>query len=76
MHVCGIRENSTDEPVCRNRDSDVEHGLVDTAREGEGVMNWEIRTDMYTLFSFFFLLLKEQINISFGVRPKKKIIIQ
>ena len=37
-------------------------------------MNWEIGTDMYSLFSLFFFLLKEQINTSFGVRPKKKII--
>ena len=31
------------------RDTDVENGLGDTVREGEGVMNWEIRTDIYTL---------------------------
>jgi len=31
------------------RDTDVENGLVDTVREGEGVMNWERRTDIYTL---------------------------
>jgi len=32
----------------RNRDSDVEHGLVDTDGEEEGGMNWESSMDMYT----------------------------
>ena len=36
----------------RNRDTDVENGYVDAAREGEGGMNWEwhwqIQSTMYT----------------------------
>ena len=32
-----------------NRDTDVENRLVDTAGEGEGGMNWESNTDIYTL---------------------------
>lgn len=31
------------------RDTDVEKRFADTVREGEAVMNWEIRTDMYPL---------------------------
>ena len=33
----------------RNRDSDVENGLVDTAGEGEGGTNWESSIETYTL---------------------------
>ena len=33
----------------RNRDAGIENGHVDTVREGEGGMNWEIRIDIYTL---------------------------
>ena len=33
----------------RNRDTDAENGHVDTAEEGEGKMNWESWTDIYTL---------------------------
>ena len=33
----------------RNRDTDVENGHVDIEGEGEGVMNWEIRIDIYTI---------------------------
>ena len=33
----------------RNRDTDVENGRVDTGGGGGGVMNWEIRIDIYTL---------------------------
>ena len=33
----------------RNRNADVEEGLVDTVGEGEGGMNWEIRVDINTL---------------------------
>ena len=32
----------------RNRDTDVENGLVVTGREGEGGMNWGIRIDIHT----------------------------
>ena len=32
----------------RNRDADVENRHVDTVRK-RGVMNWEIRIDIYTL---------------------------
>ena len=32
-----------------NRKADVENGRVDTAGEGEGGMNWEIRFDINTL---------------------------
>ena len=32
----------------RNRDAYVENGYVDTVGQGEGGMNWEIRTDIYT----------------------------
>ena len=33
----------------RNRDTDVDNGLVVTGREGEGGMNWGIRIDIHTL---------------------------
>ena len=33
----------------RNRDADIEDGLVATAGEGEGGMNWESSIDIYTL---------------------------
>ena len=33
----------------RERDMDIESGHVDTAGEEEGEMNWEIRTDIYTV---------------------------
>ena len=33
----------------RNRDTDVENGLVDTVGKGEGGMNLESSTDIYTL---------------------------
>ena len=32
----------------RNRDEDVENGLVGTAEEGEGGTNWEVGIGMYT----------------------------
>ena len=32
----------------RNRDADAENGRVDTGWEGEGGMNWECSTDIYT----------------------------
>ena len=33
----------------KNRDPDVENGLVDSAREGEDGVNWESSIEMYTL---------------------------
>ena len=34
------QKNGTEEPICRrNKDADVEDGLVGTVREGEGGMN-------------------------------------
>ena len=33
----------------RNRDADVENGLVDVGRGGGGEMNWESSIDIYTL---------------------------
>ena len=33
----------------RNRDADVENGCVDTGGDGEGGVNWEMGTDIYTL---------------------------
>ena len=33
----------------RNRDADIENGLVDTAGEGEDGMNWECSIETYTL---------------------------
>ena len=33
----------------RNRDTDIQNGHVDTAGEGEGGTNWEIRFDINTL---------------------------
>ena len=33
----------------RNRDADVENGLVDTVKEGEGGMNWESSIERYPL---------------------------
>lgn len=35
--------------LVRNREADVENGLVDRAGEGECGMNWESSTDSYTL---------------------------
>ena len=32
----------------RNRDADVENGLVDTEGHAEGGTHWEIRIDIYT----------------------------
>ena len=33
----------------RNRDTDIENRLVDTAGEGEGGMNWESSIEIYAL---------------------------
>ena len=33
--------------ILKSRDTDVEKRFADTVREGEAVMNWEIRTDMH-----------------------------
>ena len=30
----------------RNKDTDIENGLLDTEMEGEGEMNWKSKTDM------------------------------
>ena len=32
-----------------NRDADIQNRLVDTVGEGEGEVNWESSTDIYTL---------------------------
>ena len=34
VHLYGIYKNGTDDPICRNRDAEVENGLVDTRRRG------------------------------------------
>ena len=34
---------------CRNRDADIENGLVNTVGKGEGRTNWESNIDIYTL---------------------------
>ena len=34
MHLYGIYKNGTDDSICRNRDAEVENGLVDTGRRG------------------------------------------
>ena len=34
----------------QNWDGVIEIGLVDTAQEGEGGMNWQSSIDMYTLY--------------------------
>ena len=51
MHIYGIQEKGTYEPILqgRNRDTDVESGLVDTVGKGEGGMNLESSIDIYTL---------------------------
>ena len=44
MHIYGICRNGADGPTYlqgRNRDADIEDGLMDTAREAESVMNLE-----------------------------------
>lgn len=37
-HIYGIQKNGADDPICREGmgDADVENGLVDSAKEGEG----------------------------------------
>ena len=35
-HICELQKNGTDEPICRNRDSDVENVYVETCRGGVG----------------------------------------
>ena len=37
-HMYGIQENYTDEPICRkkNRGTDIENGIMNTAWKGEG----------------------------------------
>ena len=45
MRMCEICKNGTGEPICRNRDADVEDGCVAPVKGG---MNWEIRVDIYT----------------------------
>ena len=55
-HICGIRKNGTDEPVCKAEiDTDVKNKFMDT-KHGKpwwggdgGVLNWAIGIDMYTL---------------------------
>ena len=41
----------------RNRDTDVENKLIEMKGEREGVVNWEIGTDIYTL-----LCIKQKTN--------------
>ena len=51
-HICGIWKNWYRQSYLqsRNRDTDVENRHMDTKEEkGEGGMNWEIGTDIYTL---------------------------
>ena len=42
-------KNDRGEPICRNRDADLENGHADTGGERGGWMNWEIRIDIYIL---------------------------
>ena len=51
MHKYGIKKNGAAGPIFlgRNRDTEVENGLVDTRGEGEGGTNWESSIDIYTL---------------------------
>ena len=41
--MCGIQKDDTDEPVCRgrNREADLEKGLVDLVGEGRGMLGVE-----------------------------------
>ena len=50
MHIYGIQKNG-DEPICKskNRDADIENGLVDRVEKGEGGMNGESNIKIYTL---------------------------
>ena len=52
-HICGIKKNATDEPVCKAEiETDVENKHMDTkggsGGQGGG-MNWEIGIDIYKL---------------------------
>ena len=39
-HIYGIQKDGTDKPICRAAmETQIQHRLVDTVREGEGVMN-------------------------------------
>ena len=48
MHICGLSKNDTDGPISR-AEIEIQNGFVDTARDGKGGTNWEIRIDTYTL---------------------------
>ena len=71
-HQKNNNNNGTDEPVCRNRDTDVENKCMDTewgrcrGVGGGGVMNWEIGIDIYTLICIKLItnknLLYKKIN--------------
>ena len=47
-NICGLYKNSTDKPICRNRDADIESGCLDIGLMAGG-MNWKIKTDINTL---------------------------
>ena len=40
-----LYKNSTDKPICRNRDADIESGCLDIGLMARG-MNWKIKTDI------------------------------
>ena len=47
-YICGLYKNSTDKPICRNRDADIESGCLDIGFMA-GEMNWKSKTDINTL---------------------------
>ena len=48
MYICGISKNDIDGPISR-AEIEIQNGFVDTAWDGKGGTNWEIRIDTYTL---------------------------
>ena len=46
----------------RNRDTDVQSGHVNIAREREGGMNWESSTDIYIFILLLLLLLLNRFS--------------
>ena len=50
INACGMQKNGIDEPTCRaGIEKQTQRKDMWTEREGNGKMNWESRTDIYTL---------------------------
>ena len=67
-HICGTQKNGTEEPVCRAEiETQMQRTNVWTSRGesggggGDGAMNWEIGTDIYTLMCIKWITNKNML---------------